>query len=309
MSKPAASSMKTPRSGRIAESKSRIVFVIVNSAVMCLMVLICIYPIWYVLIQSLSGTMVSGKGFIIPYQITLKNYALVFQLKGVFPALTVSVARTIVGTCVTAFCCMMLGYLFTKREMPFHTVLYRIVIITMYVSGGLIPTFLVMKAYSLTNSFWAYIVPNAVNAFYIILIKTFIEQLPASVEESAKLDGAGVMVILTRIIFPMSLPIMATIAVYSSVFQWNSWFDNHIYNASTQSLTTLQYMLYNFLMEAERLVRQIEQSVLQGAAVATLTPKGVRMTVTMITVAPVLMIYPFLQRFFVKGIMIGAVKG
>lgn len=192
--------------------------------------------------------------------------------------------------------------------MPLRKVLYRMVTVTMYVSGGLIPTFLVIKAYGLTNNFWVYILPSLVSAYYIILIKTYVEQLPASVEESAMLDGAGVLTIFLRIILPMSLPIVATIAVYASVGQWNSWFDNHIYTFTKDSLTTRNTRSYRYLNEAERIAEQLEKGNIDERML-TLTPTGVRMTVTMITVLPVLMIYPFLQRYFIKGIMIGAVKG
>lgn len=292
----------------IKESKSRIVFSVVNYIFFSLCILLCAYPLWYIFIQSLSGTHMAGKGLILPYQPTLSNYAQVMQLEGIFRAFGVSVARTVVGTAGTVMCCMLLGYLFTKEQMPLRKVLYRMVTVTMYVSGGLIPTFLVIKAYGLTNNFWVYILPSLVSAYYIILIKTYVEQLPASVEESAMLDGAGVLTIFLRIILPMSLPIVATIAVYASVGQWNSWFDNHIYTFTKDSLTTLQYTLYRYLNEAERIAEQLEKGNIDERML-TLTPTGVRMTVTMITVLPVLMIYPFLQRYFIKGIMIGAVKG
>lgn len=292
----------------IKESKSRIVFSVVNYIFFSLCILLCAYPLWYIFIQSLSGTHMAGKGLILPYQPTLSNYVQVMQLEGIFRAFGVSVARTVVGTVGTVMCCMLLGYLFTKEQMPLRKVLYRMVTVTMYVSGGLIPTFLVIKAYGLTNNFWVYILPSLVSAYYIILIKTYVEQLPASVEESAMLDGAGVLTIFLRIILPMSLPIVATIAVYASVGQWNSWFDNHIYTFTKDSLTTLQYTLYRYLNEAERIAEQLEKGNIDERML-TLTPTGVRMTVTMITVLPVLMIYPFLQRYFIKGIMIGAVKG
>ena len=292
----------------IKESKSRNVFSVVNYIFFSLCILLCAYPLWYIFIQSLSGTHMAGKGLILPYQPTLSNYAQVMQLEGIFRAFGVSVARTVVGTIGTVMCCMLLGYLFTKEQMPLRKVLYRMVTVTMYVSGGLIPTFLVIKAYGLTNNFWVYILPSLVSAYYIILIKTYVEQLPASVEESAMLDGAGVLTIFLRIILPMSLPIVATIAVYASVGQWNSWFDNHIYTFTKDSLTTLQYTLYRYLNEAERIAEQLEKGNIDERML-TLTPTGVRMTVTMITVLPVLMIYPFLQRYFIKGIMIGAVKG
>lgn len=283
-------------------------FLVCNYLFFTILILICAYPLWYVFVQSLSGEIVAGKGIFVPYRFTLKNYQQVMTLKGLGTAFKISAARTVIGCVITVTCCMMLGYLFSKKEMPFRRLLYRMLVICMYVSGGLIPSYLTVKYVGLMNSFWVYIIPWAVNAYNVVLVKTFVEQLPASVEESAMLDGAGVFTILFRIILPMSLPILATIAVYSSVAQWNSWFDNHLYTALDENLTTLQYMLYNYLNQAERL----SQLLAEGKNLNSdqiLTPKGVRMTVTMITVIPVLCIYPFLQRYFVKGIMIGAVKG
>ncbi len=292
----------------IKVTPGRKVFMVCNYLFFTLLILVCAYPLWYVFVQSLSGEIVAGKGIVVPYRFTLKNYAQVMKLKGLGNAFKISAARTGLGCVITVTCCMMLGYLFSKEEMPFRRLLYRMLVICMYISGGLIPSYLTVKYVGLMNSFWVYIIPWAVNAYNVVLVKTFVEQLPASVEESAMLDGAGVFTILFRIILPMSLPILATIAVYSSVAQWNSWFDNHLYTALDENLTTLQYMLYNYLNQAERL----SQLLAEGKNLNSdqiLTPKGVRMTVTMITVIPVLCIYPFLQRYFVKGIMIGAVKG
>ncbi len=295
---------------RIRESLSRKIFVTCNYIGFLLLIFLCAFPLYYILVQSLSGSIVAGKGILLPYRFTFSNYADVFKLAGILEALGISVARTVCGTCITVFSCMLMGYLFTKEELPARKFFYRLVTVTMYVSGGLIPTFLVMRFYGLLNTFWIYILPSAVSAYYIILIKTFVEGLPKSVEESAMLDGAGPMTIFLRIILPMSLPIVATIAVYASVYQWNAWFDNHIYTFTNTGLTTMQYKLYKFLNQAERLAEQIEKMSSESTRIENaLTPQGVRMTVTMIAVIPVIMIYPFLQRYFIKGINIGAVKG
>lgn len=291
------------------ESPSRRVFKLLNALFFILFTLLCVYPLWYVLIQSLSSGN-TGKAILLPEGFTLKNYAQVFQMPNVAHAMVVSVLRTVVGTIATVSACMLLGYLFTKEEMPFRKLLYRILVITMYVSGGLIPTYLVYKSYGLLNNFWVYILPGAVSAYYVILIKTFVEQLPKAVEESAMIDGANTLTIFARIILPVSLPIVATIAVYAAVRQWNSWFDNHVYALTNKNILTLQYMLYKYLNEAERIAKELQELSSDRATAETmLTPRGVRMTVTMVTVIPVLFIYPFLQRYFVKGIMIGAVKG
>lgn len=290
-------------------STSRRVFQVLNALFFVLFTFLCVYPLWYVLIQSLSSGN-TGKAVFLPEGFTLKNYVQVFQMPNVAHAMGVSVLRTVVGTVATVGACMLLGYLFTKEEMPGRKVLYRLLVVTMYVSGGLIPTYLVYKSYGLLNNFWVYILPGAVSAYYVILIKTFVEQLPKAVEESAMIDGANTLTIFARIILPVSLPIVATIAVYAAVRQWNSWFDNHVYALTNKNILTLQYMLYKYLNEAERIAKELQEMSTDMANVDNLlTPRGVRMTVTMVTVIPVLFIYPFLQRYFIKGIMIGAVKG
>lgn len=290
-------------------SRSRKVFVVLNGLFFILLAVLCVYPLWYVLIQSLSSGN-TGKAVFLPEGFTLDNYAQVFKMKNVAGALGISVLRTVVGTVCTVTACMLLGYLFTKQDMPYRKFLYRMMIVTMYVSGGLIPTYLVIKSYGLLNNFWVYILPGVVSAYYVILTKTFIEQLPQAIEESAMIDGASPLTIFARIILPISLPIVATISVYAAVSQWNSWFDNHMYALTNKKIMTLQYMLYKYLNEAERVAKEIkEMSDVNAASQAMLTPRGVRMTVTVISVVPVLFVYPFLQRFFVKGIMIGAVKG
>lgn len=289
------------------DSVSRKIFNVLNILFFLVIIALCLYPLWYIFVQSLSSGPLAVNAVAWPINFTLKNYADVFKSGDVPHAFLISVLRTGIGTACTLLACMLLGYLFSKEDMPLRKVMYRILIITMYVSGGLIPTYLVYKAYRLTNSFLVYILPAVVDAYYVILIKTYVEQLPISVEESAMIDGAGTMCIFLKIILPMSLPIVATIAIYASVGQWNSWFDNHIYAISNKKILTLQYMLYRYLQEAESIVRELKERD-PGAAVP-ITPRGVRMTVTMITVVPVLCIYPFFQRYLIKGLMIGAVKG
>lgn len=295
---------------KIRESTSRTVFNICNYLFFILLILLCAFPLYYVIIQSLSATQVAGKGILLPYRFTFSNYTNVFNMPDIFSSLLISVARTVSGTCITLFCCMLLGYLFTQEALPGRKFFYRMLTVTMYVSGGIIPVYLVIKMYGLLNTFWVYVLPTAISAYYTILIKTYIEGLPKSVEESAMLDGAGPMNIFLRIILPMSLPIAATIAVYASVYQWNAWFDNHLYTFNTPSLTTMQYKLYNLLNQATRLAEESERAggntdKLQNA----ITPTGIRMTVTVVAIIPVMMIYPFMQRYFIKGINIGAVKG
>ena len=285
----------------------RILFNIFNYLFFILLILLCLYPLWYIFILSISST---DDVSILPKGVTINNFVQVFQIRGIYHAFLISVLRTVVGTLSTVMACTLLGYLFSKRELPHRSFFYRMFIVTMYVTGGLIPTYLVMNAYGLLNTFAVYILPNVISPYYIMLIKTYVEQMPSELEESARIDGASTMVVFFHIIFPLAVPIVATISVYAAVFQWNSWFDNHIYTFNREGLTTIQYMLYTYLQRVEVLMQQLEDAPTAGlSSVNVLTPKGVRMTVTMITVLPILFVYPFMQRYFVKGIILGAVKG
>ena len=295
-------------------STSRKVFLVFDYCLMILLALICIYPFWYVLCYSLSDTTAASVNtpVLLPSGFTLSNYKEILTLKGFFPALLMSLLRTVVGTITSVFCCSFLAYLFTKDKMPGRKILYRFVVFTMYISGGIIATYIVMKSYGLLNSFWVYILPSMISAYNIILIKTYIEQLPPELEESASLDGAGYITCFFKIIFPLCKPIIATVVVFVAVGQWNSWFDNHIYTRANESLTTLQYLLYNYLNEAQRLAEQLKTAS-SGAdmtkAMASISPKGIRMTITVLASLPIFALYPFMQKYFSKGIMVGAVKG
>ena len=189
------------------------------------------------------------------------------------------------------------AYLVTKKDMIGRKFVYRFVVITMYLSAGLVPYYITMKAYHLNNTFWLYIIPGIVNAYYVILIKTFIEQIPQSLQESAELDGAGFFKIYTSIILPLSKPILATVAVYASVGAWNS------------NLQTVQLILYNCINQAQMLADSMRSGQVGNAAAISLSADSVRMATTIITVIPVMLVYPFLQKYFVKGVMLGAVKG
>jgi putative aldouronate transport system permease protein len=286
------------------------VFDIINVLIVTIFSVFCIYPFYYMICYSFSDPVLANKGITLwPRGFTFDNYLNVIELKEIPQAALVSVARTILGSSVTLFCSGFFAYLMTQRKMYFRKFIYRFVILTMYVGGGLIPTYLVMRYLGLRNNFLVYILPGAVSAYYVILIKTFIEQLPESLEESAKIEGAGTFTCWFKIIMPLSKPILATIVVFAMVGQWNSWFDAMIY-MTRDDLKPLQLILYEYLQEAQRLSDRIKEGLESGTAVKmSLTPDTVRMTVTAVITIPILLVYPFMQRYFVKGIMIGAVKG
>lgn len=274
--------------------------------------LICVIPFYYIFINTISDNqMVSwGQISILPRGIHFNNYVEVMRQGGLGQAAFISVARTVVGTILTILGSMFLGYAMSRPEYWMHKLWYRFVVVTMYFNAGIIPWFLTMKHLGLTNRFAAYVVPGIVAPFYMILYKTYVESIPASLEESAQLDGAGYLSRFIRIIFPLSKPMLATIAVFTAVGQWNS-FNDTLFLIKDTKLFTLQYILYQYLHEAERLAERMRSSSAASMAQAntTLTSTAIRMTTTMVVVFPIMCVYPFFQKYFTKGIMIGAVKG
>ncbi|RKP49872.1 carbohydrate ABC transporter permease [Cohnella endophytica] len=289
---------------------SDIAFQTVNYTLLILLMAACIYPFYYIFIYSISDSKMAMTGItLIPKGFTLVSYSKVFVIEGIGNGALISVARTVLGTALTVFVCSLFAYLMTLQQFPLRKVFYRYLIITLYFNAGLIPWYIWMRQLHLNNNFLLYILPGAVNAFYIILMKTYFEQLPKSLEESAKIDGAGYFTIYWKIIIPTSTSIIATIAVFTAVDQWNSWFDNYIL-VSDKKLNTLQYLLYNYITSASALSRQSGMEINRGGANAVyMTPDTVRMTITMVITFPILCVYPFLQKYFVKGIMLGAIKG
>lgn len=283
------------------------IFNIVVYAIMIMLLFVCFYPFYYVFIYSISESSLAQQGIsVIPKGITLSNYIRVLNLDGIVHSFFVSLARTVVGTAVSVLACSFLAYLVTK-ELYGRRIIYRFVVITMYFNSGLIPYYLTMRAYHLTDNFLVYILPTAISAYYVVLLKTYIENLPPALEESAKLDGAGYVTIFFRIIMPLSKPILATIVVFAAVAQWNNWFDNYIY-VQSDNLKTLQLVLYEYLNQASQ-ISQTSTTVLQHGLGSVITPQSVRMAIAMIATLPILCVYPLMQKHFVKGIMLGAVKG
>ena len=274
-----------------------------------LFMILCIYPFYYVIIYSISDPNQAAPGLVLlPKGFSLETFKGIFMLNDIPGAFLISVARSLIGTVFTIAGSSFFAYLVTNQKMFARRFLYRFVILTMYLNAGLIPWYMTMKAYGLRNSFWLYVVPGIVTAYYVILIKTYMEQLPKELEESAKIDGAGIFTIFARIIFPLSKPIIATIAVYAIVGQWNAWTDNY-FLVTDAKLQTLQMVLYNYLNQANRFQNMSSAALDSAAAVSMITPTSVKMCITVIVVIPIMCVYPFLQRYFVKGIMMGAVKG
>lgn len=292
---------------------SDIGFNIFNYLLFGILTLICIYPFYYLVINTISANDLSASGLInfVPQGMHLENYKEVLKLDGLGRAAMVSIGKTTIGTTLTVLASAFLGFMFTQERMWKRKVWYRIVVITMYFNAGLIPMFITMKNLNLTNTFWVYVIPTIIQPFNIILVKTFVESLPKALQEAAEIDGAGIFKTFYKIILPTCTPILATVAIFSAVGQWNSYQDTLIYITNSK-LYSLQYLLYTYINQANSLASMVKNSggALSSAALAMQqTPTSIRMTVSVIVVLPILFVYPMFQRFFVKGIMIGSVKG
>ena len=276
--------------------------------------LLCAFPFYFILINTISDNSMVTAGLIIftPKGIHFDNYVQVFQLEGLGNATFISLARTVIGTFFSVLSASFLGYCMSRKEYWGRTFWYRFIVITMYFNAGLIPWFINMRNLGMFNTFWAYVLPAMTGPFNVILIKTYLESIPPALEESAQIDGAGYLKRYMLIILPMAKPILATVAIFAAVGQWNSFMDT-VFLITKDSLFTLQYILYRYLTEAQQIAALIRRSVEATQSFVDIsriiTPMAVRYTVTAVTVLPILLVYPFFQKFFVKGIMLGAVKG
>lgn len=287
------------------------IYNVFNIFVLSMFTLICVYPFYYLIINSFSDNNAAAAGEVMWWfkGFHLQNYKDVLGLDGLATAAWISVARTVIGTVLTVLASAYLGFMFTQQKMWARSFWYRFVVITMYFNAGLIPMFITMKNLHLTNNFWVYILPAVVQPFNIILVKTYIESIPASLQEAAEVDGAGTLTVFYKIVLPMCTPILATVGIFSAVNQWNSFQDTLIYMTDSK-LYSLQYLLYTYINQASALANSVKASAANVSALASAaTPTSIRMTVSVIVVLPIMFTYPFFQRFFVKGMMLGAVKG
>lgn len=298
---------------RIHRSPGDVCFDLINVLLLTVFTLICVFPFYYLFINTISDNALSARGLItlLPKGVHFENYIQIFKISGILTAAIVSLARTVIGTTLSVFASAFLGYLLTKRNMIGHKLVYRFIVVTMYFNAGVIPWYINMMNLHLLNNFLVYILPTIVAPYSIILVKTYVESIPSALEDAAQMDGAGYMARFAWVILPVCLPILATITIFSAVGQWNS-FQDTLFLISDKRLYTLQFLLYRYMNEAEALatiIKTAESSEMLANMTITQTPTSIKMTVSMIVVLPILLVYPYFQKYFVKGIMIGAVKG
>ena len=298
------------------QSLSDIIFEIFIILFMVIFVTLTLYPILNTLAVSLSdGSFVTrnevflfpkvreeAKGFF-----TLDHMKTVLHKDGIGRGAWVSVLRTVVGTLLALVANAFLAFIVSRKNFLFRSSLSLFWVITMYVNGGMIPTLILYKTLKLTGTFWVYVIPGAVSAFNMLVTRTYMQGIPDSLEESAQLDGAGYITIFVKIISPLCKPVYATVALFVAVYQWNSWFDVFLYNMLEKKWTTLQYELMKLLSSVTNQSGNSQQG-LNAALVAQPTPQTVRAAATILTMLPIVCLYPFLQRYFVTGLTIGGVK-
>ncbi len=285
-------------------------FYIFNAIFMIAFVVITLYPVLNTLAISFNdGTdAVRGGIHLLPRKFTLHNFAVVFRSQNMVQAAIVTVGRTVIGTLPALILNALLAYIVSRKDFLFKSELSLFWVITMYVNGGLIPVLLLYKNLHLLSTFWVYIIPGAVSAFNMLVMRTYMLGIPEELEESAKMDGAGYFTIFIKIISPLCKPVYATVALFVAVGHWNSWFDAMLYNRNKVEYTTLQYELMKLLSSA---MQQSGTATGGGQASTgnTVTPITIRSAATIATMAPIIMLYPFLQRYFVTGLTLGGVKG
>lgn len=273
--------------------------------VFIVILVITLYPFLNVLAISLNDPIdtVRNINFIIPRKFTVSNYVYVFEENDLFTPMMLSVLRTVVGAGVGVLSTAMVAYVLSRKDFYFNKLFTILFVITMYVSGGLVPEYLLLvRTLKLGNSFLVYILPGLIWVYNIILMRSFIEGLPIALQEAARVDGANDFVIWARIVLPLCKPVLATVALFMAVGQWNSFMDTYLY---AKDLPTLQYVLYEIM---EKATIKVDPHAAEQQLKNTVSPLSVRMAVTIIATVPILIVYPFLQKYFVGGMTIGAVK-
>ena len=266
--------------------------------------IITLYPFLNVLAISLNDPMDTMRNinFILPRKFTMNNYIYVFQENNLIVPFMMSVARTLIGTLVSVFSTAMIAYVMSRRDFYFNKIVSFLFIITMYVSGGMIPEYLLLtRNLKMGNSFLVYLLPGLIWAYNIVLMRSFIDGLPGALQEAARLDGANDFTIWYKIIVPLCKPVLATVGLFYAVGQWNAFMDTYLY---ARDLPTLQYVLYEIMQQAEIKVDPHAVDQVKNAV----SPLSVRMAITMIAIVPIIVVYPFLQKYFVGGMTVGAVK-
>jgi putative aldouronate transport system permease protein len=289
-------------------TKGEAIFDLVNIIIMLIVCFLTLYPIWYTLINSFNEGVdaMSGGIYWWPRQFSVENYTSVFSNSGIIKAMLVTVSKTGIGTVVHVFFTAMVAYAFSKTELVGRKIYITMGLITLLFSGGLIPSFLLIKQLGFLDKFIVYIVPVMFSFFDALILMSFFKEIPKELEEAAKIDGASDFKIFTKIILKVSLPVIATIALFHGVYQWNDYFTGMIY-INNPDLQPIQTYLYRIVAQSS--TNQMMSGAPGGIVARTTTSQSIKLATMVVTTFPIVCVYPFLQKYFVKGMMIGSVKG
>lgn len=289
------------------------IFDTINVLFMIVLLVFTLYPFANTIAISFNQSLDTIRGGIgiWPRAFTLANYEAVFSRTEIFNAAVISALRTILSTLIGVLSALMVAYPLSRKDFVFKKLVSTMFLFTMYVSGGLIPFYFLIRSLGLLENFWVYVIPGMTSAFNIMITRSYISQLPDSFIESAKIDGAGEFRILFTIILPLVIPVLAVVALFIAVGGWNAWFDTFLFAPGAQHLSTLQFELQKVLQAAAQQVSapDFTRAGMDAASANMVTPMSIRATMTIVVTLPVIMVYPFLQKYFVKGLTLGGVKG
>jgi putative aldouronate transport system permease protein len=295
-------------------SKGEKVFEVFNIIFMCLLGFATLYPFWYILVASFNVGRDFARGgvYFWPRAFTLENYEVAIEDPRIFASLTISVGRTAIGTVLSVLGTALISYAVIVDKVPGRTAFTFFFYFTTLIGGGMIPYYMLLRSLGLTRSFWLYVIPGIYSFFNFVLMRTYFKTVPLEMMESAQMDGAGHATILFRIYFPLALPVIATIALFVGVGHWNDWFTGAYYQSRENlwpAATVLQRMLRESIVNYSGLEGRESQALMEELAMRSWTPQALQMAFVMLLTMPIVFVYPFLQKYYVRGVMIGAVKG
>ncbi|WP_440896932.1 carbohydrate ABC transporter permease [Amphibacillus sp. Q70] len=292
-----------------------LIFDTINVVIMLILLIVMLYPMLNTVAISFNTATDTIRGGIRlwPRDFTTYNYQHVFDNAQILQAGVISILRTVIGTVTGVFASACVAYTISRPHFILRRFTTLAFVLTMYMNAGLIPNYLLHRELDLIGTFWIYILPTLIGVFNVIVIRSFMDGLPESLFESARMDGAGEFVQFFKIALPLAIPVIATVSLFVAVGQWNQWFDVFIYNSSIPELSTLQYELMKVLSNSNAAFSSGNAAsafaASMGGMVETVTPQAIRAAMTVVVSVPIICVYPFLQKYFVKGLTIGGVKG
>ena len=294
---------------KITRTPGEWVLDIVKVVFLAFVVVVTVYPFWNIFIISINDATDAIRGglYFLPRKLSLSSYAEILGRSTFLASIKVSVGRTLIGTPIAVLVTAMLAYPLSRKDLVGRKFWNLLFVFTMYFGGGLVPYYMVLKGIHMLNTFWVFIFPMMMSVYNMILIRSYIESMPDSLFEAAKIDGANDLVVFVKMVIPLSKPILMTVALFVAINQWNSWFAAYLYT-SDQALKPMQSILVEILNQYQT-GASTSQAMSNAKAGVTVTPDSIRMAATMVATLPIIMVYPFVQKYFVKGIMLGAVKG